>query len=226
MVLTVSAVCTAVGVVQFLPQSWHNRLGALAVTFATVAGIVPLLLVEPGNDSPKVDPLVLAAYVERGPFDQELPDPLQPEGLTSVNIGRDSGPTKLTAVELKTGIDPKIGVYLPGDDGEETFHIGAHLEIYPKSDDAKKRGEASMKDLALWDIPLDPDQGVESYCFQGVTSKGATATYWECGGARGDSFASVTLTPGDNAHLGLARDTVTALLNYADSMTRKATPTN
>ncbi|MER5382977.1 hypothetical protein ABT040_22295 [Streptomyces sp. NPDC002688] len=224
MVLTVGAACTAVGVVQLLPQSWHTRMSALAVTFATVAGIVPLFLVEPGDDPPKVDPVALAALVERGPFDQKLPDPLVPGRLTSTNSGSESGPTKLTAVQLKINVDPEVGVLLPGDSGEETFHIFAFLEIYPKDDDAKKRGEAHIKDLDVWDTPLDRSPNVGNYCFQGAAVEGATAAYWECGGVRGDVFASVTLTPGDNAHLGVARDTVSALLNYADSMAKKATP--
>ncbi|WP_262706338.1 MULTISPECIES: hypothetical protein [Streptomyces] len=221
MLLTVGAVCTAVGVVQLLPQTWHNRMSTVAVTFATVAGIVPLFLVEPEDNSPKADPVALAAYVERGPFDQELPKPLHPEGLALANAGLDSGSTKLTAVQVKIGIDPKIGVFIPGDNGEETFHIYAYLEIYPKDDEATKRADSEKKKLAIWDTPLERDQDNGNYCFQGVGTK---AAYWECRGARGSAFASVTLTPGDNADLGKARDTITALLNYADSMARKATP--
>ncbi|MFJ4831274.1 hypothetical protein ACIP79_15325 [Streptomyces sp. NPDC088747] len=224
MVLTIGAICTAVGVVQLLPQSWHNRMGTLAVTFATVAGVVPLFLVEPGDDSPEADPVVLAALVERGPFDQRLPDPLVPQGLAPTNSGMESGPTKLTSVQLKIGIDPEVGVFLPGDDGEETFQIFAYLEIYPAGDDARQRGEAHIKELSVWDTPLADDPAPGNYCFQGAAVEGATAAYWECGGVRGDVFASVTLTPGDNAHLGTARDTVSALLNYADSMARKAVP--
>ncbi|MEU6229716.1 hypothetical protein [Streptomyces sp. NPDC047042] len=221
MALIVGAVCTAVGVVPLLPETWRTRLGTLAVTFATVAGIVPLFLVEPEDDSPKIDPVVLAALVERGPFDQKLPAPLVAEGLASANSGKDAGPTKLAAVQLRIGVDPEVGVLLPGDSGEETFQTFAFLEIYPKDGDARKRALAHMKDLAVWNKALDggtPDAG--GYCYQGTTLD----VYWECAGTRGPVFASVTLAPGDNAHLGTARDTVTALLNYADSMARKATP--
>ncbi|MEU8348217.1 hypothetical protein [Streptomyces sp. NPDC048845] len=225
MALTVGAVCAAVGVVQLLPKSWHNRMGALAVTFATVAGIVPLFLVEPGEDAPEtVDPVALSALVERGPFDQRLPYPLVPEGLAPANSGNASGPAKLTSVQLKLGIDDEVGVFLPGDNGEETFQSFAFLEIYQKEEDAKRRGKKHIKDLSAWHTPLERNPDVGSYCFQGRAAEEATAAYWECAGARGGVFASVTLTPGDNAHLGMARDTVSALLNYADSMAEKATP--
>ncbi|MFD7661714.1 hypothetical protein [Streptomyces sp. NPDC059788] len=220
--ITVSACAIIVAITLLIPRSWRVRLGTVAGIFVAASGVLPILLIDPGDEegSPEVDSTAMAAYVERGPFDQRLPTPLLADGITLANVGKDSGAKKLTAVELKIKVDPKYSPFVPGDDNTEQFAIAAYLEVYPDADDATVRGTEAMRHFKHYDTPAQEDTNVGLFCFQGVT----VAAFWECGGVRGNSYAEVTLSPGDNAHLGLARDTVTALLNYSDSMARKATP--
>ncbi|MGW8553770.1 hypothetical protein [Streptomyces tubercidicus] len=222
LLITVSACAIIVAITLLIPPTWRVRLGSVAGIFMAAAGVLPIFLIDPEGEKegPKADPLVLATYIEKGPFDQRLPEPLVMDGLTPANAGTEAGAKKLTAVRLKIKVKPEQAPLIPGDNGTEQFAIWAHIEVYPTAKDAAARGSAHIKRLNRYDTPTQTKAGIGNFCFQGVNA----AAYWDCGGVRGNSYAEVTLSPGDNAHLGMARDTVTALLNYSDSMARKATP--
>jgi hypothetical protein len=94
-----------------------------------------------------------------------------------------------------------------------------HFEVYPTPKDAVDRAEARIALISKIVGPEKIQGNASGYCSY-ETIRGPTS--WECGGTRGLVYAEATVTPNPNATQWVARDTATALLNYADEKARVA----
>jgi hypothetical protein len=204
--------CALIAVVaMIMPASLRTKVAPLVAAFVASAGVLPLFVRAPEEaneqSSPKADPQYLAELVERGPFTENLPEPLVAEGLRPVRIGDVSAASKLGSAELVVG--PDLG---------ELDGFFGHIEVYPSEEEAANRATAYMDELVE---RYPPGTGTpESFCVWDDLG-----SFWTCAGSRGYVYAEVTVSPGANAFRPYATDSVDALLRYGDRMTRLATNT-
>jgi hypothetical protein len=161
------------------------------------------------NGETQPNPVAYAALLEQGPFTEDLPDGLKANGLAEVNVADASAARSLSTMQLNVSTKDAPGI-------DDVF---AHFEVYPTPEDAVDRAEARIALLRRIVGPEKIQGNASAYCSY-QTIGGPTS--WECGGTRGLVYAEATVTPNPNATQWLARDTTTALLNYADEKARVA----
>jgi hypothetical protein len=201
-------------VVVLLPSMLRARMGLFVAAFVAAAGVVSIF-VQPGDervdppstsplDVPRTNPDYLAELIERGPFNQELPQGMTATGTRPTSISDPSSAGKVTAVQV---------VIRPDDPEIQLF---AHIEVYRRVEDAGTRATASMESLKQrFDAGLDPGS-IASFCVD-------TGMAWTCAGSRKYVYAEVSLAPGSYVNLALTNEILGDLLGYADDRTKAAT---
>lgn len=195
------------------PWTRSEKLSLLGTLLGAALGLAGLVLsLTSGSSSTPTQPTggaspsAVAALIRQGPFSAALPEPLQPQGLSDVNISDPSAANRIDAVQLKA-TDPTGGV--------EAFF--AHIEVYGSEAAATARARARMDDIARL-FGENQIQGTPlSYCAH-LDPQPA----WECGGSSGLIYAEATITPSPNANRIFAAGSAAALLRYAEEKARVA----
>jgi hypothetical protein len=205
----------AEGEVRAAPWSRSEKLSLLGTLLGAALGIAGLVLSfmsgsgsssTPAPTTGGASPSAVAALIRQGPFSSALPAPLQPQGLSDVNISDASAANRIDAIQLKA-TDPTGGV--------EAFF--AHIEVYGSEAAATSRARARMDEIARL-YGENQIQGTPmSYCAY-LDPEPA----WECGGSTGLVYAEATVTPNPNANRIFAAGSAAALLRYAEEKARVA----
>jgi hypothetical protein len=191
--------------------------------FVAAAGILPVFAFPP---SPEASPgssvggpaasapnsRYAAELIRRGPFTEALPGYLEANGIKDANIGDTAALQALDAVQLVITANPDEDPFADGG-GTQVY---AHMETYDSVSATRTRAEGSLATAGKrYSLGIEAAKP-ESFCL-------SDPSFWLCGGYRGLVYAEVTLSPGPNANLPLARGTLAAMLRYADDRMRLAT---
>ena len=203
----------AVGEARAAPWSRSEKLSLLGTLLGAALGVAGLVLsLSSGSDSSQTQtssgasPSAVAALIRQGPFSATLPEPLQAQGLSDVNISDASAANRIDAVQLEA-TDPTGGV--------EAFF--GHIEVYGSEAAATARARARMDDIVRL-YGANQIQGTPlSYCAY-LDPQPA----WECGGSSGFIYAEATVTPNPNVNRVFAAGSAAALLRYAEERARVA----
>jgi type II secretory pathway pseudopilin PulG len=195
------------------PWSRSERLSLLGTLLGAAVGVAGLVLSFASGSSSTptpttrgASPSAVAALIRQGPFSAALPAPLQPRGLSDVNISDASATNRIDAIQLKA-TDPTGAV--------EAFF--GHIEVYGSEAEAASRAQARMDDIARL-YGENQIQGTPmSYCAYLDPQPS-----WECGGSSGLIYAEATVTPNPNANRVFAAGSAAALLRYAEEKARVA----
>lgn len=195
------------------PWSRNEKLSLLGTLLGAGVGVAGLVLsVTATSSSPQTpttggaSPSAIAALIRQGPFSAALPEPLQPQGLSDVDIADSSAANRIDAVQLKA-TDPSGGV--------EGFF--SHMEVYGSEAAATARARARMADISSRYGAKQIQGSPQSYCAY-LDPEPA----WECGGSSGLVYAEATVSPSANANRIFASGSAAALLRYADEKARVA----
>ena len=207
--LCLFAACVVVAlIVVLLPTKFRATAGSFAAAFVAAAGVLPVFLStddtppSPPPRQPQVHANFLAELVRRGPFTEPLPTPLRVEALREVRISDPSASGRLDAVWVDIDAGKRLTVF-------------AMIEVYPSPSAAAKRKAARIADFQR----VYPGDAVYDNCFD---EHGAHGGGWTCVAARGHAYAEAAVSPSDNANMGVATGTLTALLRYADRLAKEA----
>jgi len=210
-VLCLFAACVVVAlIIVVLPTKFRTGAGSFAAAFVAAAGVLPVFLSNddtpptPQSAQPQVHANYLAELVRRGPFTEPLPPPLRVKVLRDVRVSDPSASGRLDAVWVD--IDASA---------EEGLGVFAMIEVYPSPSAAAKRKAARITGFRR----VYPGDRVYDNCFDEYGAHGAG---WTCVAARGYAYAEAAVSPSDNAHMGLATGTLTALLRYTDRLAKEA----
>jgi hypothetical protein len=196
------------------PWNRSEKLSLLGTLLGAALGVAGLVLSVTSGSSSTPTPTTtrgasasaVAALIRQGPFSAALPDPLEPQGLSDVNISDPSAANRIDAIQLEA-TDPTGAL--------EAFF--AHIEIYGDEAAATARARARIDDIARLYGENQVQGTPQSYCAY-LDPEPA----WECGGSSGLAYAEATVTPNPNANRVFASGSAAALLRYAEEKARVA----
>jgi hypothetical protein len=187
-------------------------LASVSIATLIVTAIGVRVAVSTRDEVRNLNPRYAAELIRRGPFEEKLPSYLEARGFEDAGIADPSAAQAIDTVQLVIRARPDEDPWA----NNGGTQVWAHFETYRTESEAEDRARHALEDAK------------ERHSLSGVTAAsdgfcGDGGAFWTCHAHRGPTYVEVTMSPAPNATLSLARGTVAAMLNYADSRARLAT---